>query len=64
MARGDIAISERSLGFNSQAGQIVSSVTNDSPPPQCFLGGVLPRRQVVEMELPLLLTRFGLTPPV
>ena len=39
-----IAISAGGLGFDTPAGKIEHSVTNDSPPPPRFFGVVLPRR--------------------
>ena len=40
----EIALGGEGLKFDSGAGQIVQSVTNGSPPLQCFCGAVLCRR--------------------
>ena len=46
----DIAIGAEGLGFGTRVGQIGHSVTNHSPPLQCFFGVMLSTRTVSEMD--------------
>ena len=55
----DIAIDAGGLGFHSRVGQIVHIVPNGSPPLQCFLGAVLPRRLRDRPRHSLVVTRLG-----